>query len=88
VPLPDRQDTRRGAPCVCPRHPAGQTLYQLSVRSAVNPEQKLPGVLSQRRATGEDYQRKLQAFVEELKTMPVAVQTEAANAQHYEVGCL
>ena len=29
--------------------------------------------------------RKVQAFVEELKTLPIAVQTAAANEQHYEV---
>ena len=28
--------------------------------------------------------RKVQAFVEELKTLPIAVQTAAANEQHYE----
>ena len=30
-------------------------------------------------------QERLQRFVEELKTMPVAIQTQAANEQHYEV---
>ena len=40
----------------------------------------------QRAAIGEDYQLKLQAFVDELKTMPIAVETDAANEQHYEVG--
>ena len=29
--------------------------------------------------------RKVQAFVEELKTLPIAVQTATANEQHYEV---
>ena len=38
-------------------------------------------------AQGEEYQRRLQAFVDELKSMPVAVQTLAANEQHYEVQC-
>lgn len=28
--------------------------------------------------------RKVQAFVEELKTLPIAMQTAAANEQHYE----
>ena len=40
---------------------------------------------SQTSASGEDYQQKLQDFVDELKGMPVAVQTLAANEQHYEV---
>ena len=30
-------------------------------------------------------QQRLQAFVDELKTMPVAIQTQEANEQHYEV---
>ena len=33
----------------------------------------------------EEQAAALQAFVDELKTMPVAVQTDAANEQHYEV---
>ena len=45
----------------------------------------LPSVRVQRAANGEDYQRTLQAFVQELKTMPIAVETDAANEQHYEV---
>ena len=32
-----------------------------------------------------DQLRKVQTFVEELKTLPIAVQTAAANEQHYEV---
>lgn len=37
-------------------------------------------------AGGEEaMQQRLQAFVDELKTMPVAVDTSAANEQHYEV---
>ena len=28
--------------------------------------------------------RKVQGFVEELKTLPIAMQTAAANEQHYE----
>lgn len=36
-------------------------------------------------ASGEEFYAKLQEFVEELKQMPVAVQTDAANEQHYEV---
>lgn len=36
-------------------------------------------------ASGEDFYNQLQSFVEELKTMPVAIQTDAANEQHYEV---
>ncbi|KAL4531491.1 hypothetical protein Ndes2526B_g04396 [Nannochloris sp. 'desiccata'] len=35
--------------------------------------------------SGEEFQEKMQAFVEELKNMPVAVETDAANEQHYEV---
>ncbi len=42
----------------------------------------------QRAASGEEYQLKLQAFVDELKTMPIAVETDAANEQHYEVWLL
>ena len=42
-------------------------------------------VHAQTSADGEEYQQKLQAFVDELKGMPVAVQTLAANEQHYEV---
>jgi cation-transporting ATPase 13A3/4/5 len=33
----------------------------------------------------QQLERKL-AFVQELKCLPVAVQTAAANEQHYEVG--
>ena len=36
-------------------------------------------------AVGEEYQEKLEAFVEELKGMPIAIETDAANEQHYEV---
>jgi hypothetical protein len=36
-------------------------------------------------ARGEEYETRLQEFVDELKTMPVAVQTDSANEQHYEV---
>lgn len=39
----------------------------------------------------QQLQRKV-AFVQELKTLPIAIQTAAANEQHYEVrrcpGCL
>lgn len=35
---------------------------------------------------GETRQQRLQAFVDELKNMPVAIQTQSANEQHYEVG--
>lgn len=35
--------------------------------------------------SGEEYERRLQEFVDELKSMPIAVQTAAANEQHYEV---
>ncbi|KAI8110508.1 hypothetical protein M9435_002182 [Picochlorum sp. BPE23] len=47
-------------------------------------------LLSKRAATsspkdGTEFYEKLQDFVEELKEMPVAVQTDAANEQHYEV---
>jgi hypothetical protein len=33
----------------------------------------------------QQLQRKV-AFVQELKTLPIAIQTAAANEQHYEVG--
>lgn len=39
----------------------------------------------QRTAVGEEYQEKLEAFVEELKGMPIAIETDTANEQHYEV---
>jgi cyclopropane-fatty-acyl-phospholipid synthase len=35
--------------------------------------------------TQETRQEALMAFVNELKTMPIAIETEAANQQHYEV---
>lgn len=35
--------------------------------------------------TEEDKQNRLMAFIEELKTMPIAVETQSANEQHYEV---
>ena len=35
----------------------------------------------------EEQQRKKQAFVEELKSLPIAVQTSVANEQHYEACC-
>ena len=35
--------------------------------------------------SGVEYYEELQKFVSELKSMPVAVQTDAANEQHYEV---
>ncbi|KAK9804356.1 hypothetical protein WJX72_008944 [[Myrmecia] bisecta] len=40
---------------------------------------------SERVGGQEAYQQKVQAFVEELKGMPIAIQTAAANEQHYEV---
>lgn len=40
---------------------------------------------AQTSAAGEEYQQRLQNFVEELKSLPVAVHTAAANEQHYEV---
>ena len=36
-------------------------------------------------SSAEEYYDKLQEYVDELKTMPVAEQQEAANEQHYEV---
>lgn len=44
-----------------------------------------PVLCLQRMAVGEEYQEKLEAFVEELKGMPIAIETDAANEQHYEV---
>jgi cyclopropane-fatty-acyl-phospholipid synthase len=35
--------------------------------------------------TSEERAAKVQAFVEELKTMPIAIQQAKANDQHYEV---
>lgn len=35
--------------------------------------------------SGEEFERRLQEFVDGLKGMPVAVETDAANEQHYEV---
>lgn len=35
--------------------------------------------------TSEERAAKVQAFVEELKTMPIAIQQTKANDQHYEV---
>lgn len=40
---------------------------------------------TQTSAKGEEYQTRLQGFVDELKSSPVAIQTDAANEQHYEV---
>ena len=90
MPLPDRKGTRRGAPFCVPGALPGKQHAVGSSAALSNQRQltKLPNVPSQRKATGEDFHRKLRAFVEELKTMPVAVQTEAANEQHYEVGWL
>ena len=34
---------------------------------------------------GEEFQARLQVFVEELKKLPVAIETDSANEQHYEV---
>ena len=36
-------------------------------------------------SSGEEFYRRLQEFVEELKGMPVAIETDTANEQHYEV---
>lgn len=38
-----------------------------------------------RKHSVEEQQRDLMAFVESLRTMPIAINTEAANEQHYEV---
>lgn len=35
--------------------------------------------------SGEDYEQRLNEFVEELKSLPIAIETDAANEQHYEV---
>src|SRR5580700_10973250 len=40
---------------------------------------------SERRAGIAAGDRKLQSFIEELKACPIAIETAAANAQHYEV---
>lgn len=43
------------------------------------------GVLVQAQVGVEEEGRRIQTFVDELKTLPIAVQTKAANEQHYEV---
>lgn len=35
--------------------------------------------------TQEKQQQRLQQFIDELKTLPIAIETDQANAQHYEV---
>ena len=45
------------------------------------------GLLQEQKGGEQGMQERLQKFVEELKTMPVAIQTQAANEQHYEVCC-
>ena len=50
--------------------------------------QHLHGLLQEQKGGEQAMQERLQRFVEELKTMPVAIQTQAANEQHYEVCCL
>lgn len=42
-------------------------------------------IASEQKGGEQGMQERLQRFVEELKTMPVAIQTQAANEQHYEV---
>lgn len=46
----------------------------------------LPLYPPQLSGTLEDQTARKWAFIEELKTLPVAIQTAAANEQHYEVG--
>jgi hypothetical protein len=41
--------------------------------------------LLQAREPVEKLQERKQAFVDELKSMPIAIHTETANEQHYEV---
>jgi hypothetical protein len=41
--------------------------------------------LQARSGGAETLQKKKQAFVDELKSLPIAIQTQAANEQHYEV---
>ena len=47
--------------------------------------QHVHGLLQEQKGGEQGMQERLQRFVEELKTMPVAIQTQAANEQHYEV---
>ena len=41
--------------------------------------------MQERQGGEEEYQARLQGFVEELKSLPIAIQTKTANEQHYEV---
>ena len=41
--------------------------------------------MKERQGGEEELQKRLQDFVAELKSMPIAIQTETANEQHYEV---
>ena len=49
------------------------------------PEPPSPPFFSQSHVSAEARAARLQAFVDELLTMPVAIQTADANEQHYEV---
>ena len=53
-------------------------------RCLLLPEAALP-LLQTSSCSGEEFYRRLQAFRDELASMPVAVQTAAANEQHYEL---
>jgi cyclopropane-fatty-acyl-phospholipid synthase len=42
-------------------------------------------IKTHKKTTREEQQASLMQFVDELKTMPIAIETDAANTQHYEV---
>lgn len=42
-------------------------------------------VVQEQEGSEEEYQQRRQKFVEELKGLPIAIQTAAANEQHYEI---
>lgn len=79
---------------------AGRQLYDLAFSQALGAVERglvpdavvragIRWLLTQRKREttpcGEEYYRRLQAFRDELAGMPVAVQTAAANEQHYEL---
>ena len=70
---------RRCAASYCPCAPRAAAAQHPTTTTA--PAAPSP----QTTCSGEEHQRRLQAFVDELKTMPIAVETDAANEQHYEV---
>lgn len=52
----------------------------------INGFNSLLSIFKQARTGGAEEQlQKKQAFVEELKSLPIAIETQVANEQHYEV---